>query len=75
MNNHLDPRITELETLAREEGITLPMPPAKIVELENRGYVVDLTTGVVLGAITAEPTPSGSAVCYLLADVVGEVAF
>ena len=69
-----DPRIAELEGLAREEGFTLPMPASRIVELEDRGYVIDLETGVVLGAVKVMPTPSGRAVSHLLAHEIGAVA-
>lgn len=41
-------RIIELEMLAAEEGIRLPMPAAMIVALEETGAVVDLVTGAVI---------------------------
>jgi hypothetical protein len=71
---HADPRVAELEALAREEEIVLPYPPHYICWLEDRGCVVDLVTGKVYCAIVATPTPSGRAVAHLLLDAVGEVA-
>lgn len=38
-------RVRELETLAQEERIALPMPAKWIATLEALGYVVDLATG------------------------------
>ncbi|MFN8468241.1 MAG: hypothetical protein U0X20_21965 [Caldilineaceae bacterium] len=38
-------RMRELRTLAREEGIELPMPAMWIAKLEMHGFVVDLQTG------------------------------
>lgn len=61
-----DPRIIELEELARAEGITLPMPAARIVEVEQRGCVVDLVTGQVYTNVTVQPARSAQAVAYLL---------
>lgn len=40
-------RIAELEQLAREEGITLPMGAATIARHESHGRYVDLTTGSI----------------------------
>ena len=66
MKNDQDPRIAELEALAREEQIELPCAPAIIIWLEDKGYVVDLVNGVVYRAVTATPTGPAKAVNYLL---------
>lgn len=44
----MDKRIEELEALAEEEGIVLPMTPEEIVQEEDKGNVVDLITGEVI---------------------------
>ena len=41
-------RIIELVEFAAAEGITLPMPPEDIAEIEATGGAVDLLTGEVL---------------------------
>lgn len=64
----IDPRITELQALARDEGIQLPAHAELIVWLEDRGYVVDVTTGQAVKLSDAIPTASGLAVAYLLGD-------
>ena len=38
-------RVAELNALAAEEGITLPLPAAYIATLEALGYTVDLVSG------------------------------
>lgn len=65
-------RVQELRDFERSEGIALPMFPADIVAWEDRGYTVDLLTGAVYSAVTAQPTPSAVAVLHLLAGVSGE---
>jgi hypothetical protein len=61
-----DPRLRELRALMAY-GVALPMPPARILELEDAGWVVDLATGDIAPATTTvAPTPSGRAVAYLL---------
>jgi hypothetical protein len=67
-----DPRIDELEALAREESITLPLPVDLILFLEDRGRIVDLVTGEVLNAVTVKLEASGKAVAHLLEHVEGE---
>lgn len=67
-----DPRVQELEELIAD-GVTLPMPIARILELEDAGYVVDLDTGTTLRNVTVQPTASAQAIAYLLADVAGEL--
>lgn len=74
MEKSFDARIAELLELERAEGIALPMFPARIVELEDHGFCVDLVTGEIYKAVLAEPTPSGKAAAHLLADVVEEFA-
>ncbi len=39
-------RIQELVTLAKNEGIKLPYSPEVIVGLEDKGFYVDLNTGL-----------------------------
>ncbi len=73
MNSQPDPRIAELEQLAREEGLRLPYPAHYIAWLEDRGRIVDLTTGKVYCGIVATPTHSAKAVAYLLGHVEGEI--
>lgn len=66
--NTNDPRIQELETLAREEGIRLPMAPMLICWFEDRGLVVDLHTGLAWRTErSGMPTRNAKAICYLLA--------
>ncbi len=67
-----DPRIAELQALAREERLTLPYPVDLIIWFEDRGYVVDLATGTVYNAIIATPTVHARAVAHLLGHVEGE---
>jgi len=65
MNNQ---RATELQELAAEEGITLPLSVDLILWLEDRGWVVCLETGrATLPSIYA-PTPIAKAVSHLLSD-------
>lgn len=66
-------RVQELRDFEREEGVVLPMFPADILALEDRGYTVDLETGQVYVNVTVAPTPSAQAVCYLLASVEGSI--
>ena len=73
MSKQSDPRIAELQDLAREEQITLPMPVDLIVYFERHGRIVDLMTGVVYADITVATMPSAKAVCHLLAESVGEI--
>ena len=47
-NRHTDPRIQELLDLAESEGFVLPYAPEFIVQQENLGNVVDLTTGAII---------------------------
>lgn len=51
-------RIEELEAWAAAEGLTLPMPAAEIVRLEDMELVIDLHTGQILEDIDIdEPVP------------------
>jgi hypothetical protein len=59
----VDPRIAELVELAATEGIRLPYPAAVIVGLEDKGFYVDLQTGMM-----------GSADERVQLTVVGEAA-
>ena len=68
-----DPRISELQALARVEGITLPLPLDLIVYFERMGYVVDLVDGTVCRGVTATPTVHARAVAHLLGEVEGEL--
>lgn len=63
-----DIRVIELEALAREEGITLPMPAETIVYHESQGRIVDLETGQVYSNVTVQPAKHARAVAYLLGD-------
>jgi hypothetical protein len=69
MSAYLDPRVVELEQLAREEGIKLPYPSRYICWLEDRGRIVDLATGEVYNAVISTPTRHAQAVAYLLGEV------
>ena len=70
-----DPRIAELEELAAREDLRLPMPAQMILWLEDKGYVIDLTTGRASLPTVGTPTPSGKTVAYLLTDHVGELVY
>lgn len=60
--NEQDPRVKELLDLAREEGITLPLPPLIIIKMEGAGAVVNLRTGAIeIGAENARYMPTNSA--------------
>lgn len=63
-------RVAELNALAAEEGLRLPLPPHYIATLEGLGYVVDLVTGAWEDAngVCYLPTP---ALQLLLRDWVG----
>lgn len=54
-------RVRELDQLAADEGIALPMPAQWIATLEALGYVVDLVTGSWTGANGLQylPTEAG----------------
>lgn len=69
----IDPRIAELEALATEEGIVLPMPIETILWFEDRGKLVDLATGAVYDIVAVQPTQHAKSVAYLLAEVDGDV--
>lgn len=69
-----DQRVVELEELAREEGIVLPLPVDLIAFLERQGRVVDLVTGQVYTSITVATMPSAQAIAHLLCQVEGTVA-
>lgn len=66
MKNQPDPRVAELQALAREELLLLPYPPDYIIWLEDHGHVVDLVSGVVYNTVTATATGAGKSVNYLL---------
>lgn len=74
MSAYVDPRITELEELAREEGIVLPMPVDMIAFLERQGRIVDLCSGTVYTNVTVATMPSAQAIAHLLCQVEGTVA-
>ena len=61
-----DQRIAELEELAREEGIELPLPAHMIVAYERSGYIVDLCSGMIYKSVTVAPSAHAKAVSYLL---------
>jgi hypothetical protein len=65
----VDPRIAELEQLAHEEGLVLPMAPSLIVGMEDRGYVVDLITGAVFRPVVGVLIANARAVAYPLSDI------
>lgn len=52
-------RIAELEELAEQEGLPLPMPAGVIALHECAGHVVDLVTGdVILGGADRRTWPA-----------------
>lgn len=55
---------TELEELAHEEGIKLPMPPDMIAYFESQGYTVDLHSGEV-SKVAVELSPNYKALSHL----------
>lgn len=68
-----DRRAIELEALAREEGIILPMPAETIVYHESQGRIVDLVTGQVYINVMVQPAKHAKAVAYLLQEVEEEL--
>lgn len=60
-----DPRVAELEALATEEGIVLPMAADMIAFFERQGYVIDLVTGEAIKSVTVELSPYHKALTYL----------
>ena len=67
--NAIPDRTAELEDLAAQEGLRLPMSALAIVLYEVEGYVVDLCTGEVLYNGAARRMGPGPA---LLVTFVGE---
>jgi hypothetical protein len=59
-----DRRIAELNDLAAQEGLVLPLPAELIVVYELAGHVVDLVTGdVIWNGAAQRVTPSPAALC------------
>jgi hypothetical protein len=61
-------RILELLELAAVQGFILPMPPERIIELEDDGHVVDLVNGEIIidGASDwFELTVAGEAIVHI----------
>lgn len=48
-------RISEIEAQAAEDGLALPYPAAVIAQIEERGGMVDLTSGRILWNGTEHP--------------------
>ena len=63
-----DPRVLELETWARENGLTLPLPADMIVFFEDQQRIVDLETGAVYNSIIVTPDPCAQAICHLMSN-------
>lgn len=63
-------RAEELRSLAAEEGITLPMPIDAILWFEERGYAVDLITGVAMKVEVEAITPLGHTINHLLTPAI-----
>lgn len=61
-----DPRVAELLELVAVEGIRLRISIDVILWLEDRGYVVDLRTGIAMKVDIARVTPTGMAVNHLM---------
>lgn len=66
-----DQRVAELRELAAAENIRLPMPIDMILWYEDRGLVVDLSTGQATVPVVGMPTQSAKAVIHLLRDHIG----
>lgn len=66
-------RVQELLDFERESGVPLPMFPWQIIDLEDKGFTVDLETGTVYREVTVQPTASAKAILHLLAGVAGEL--
>lgn len=64
-----DPRVAEILELVAVEGIRLRISIDIILWLEDRGFVVDLRTGVAMKVDIASVTASGKAVSHLLTPV------
>lgn len=60
-----DTRVVELEELAREEGIKLPMAADMIAFFESQGYVVDLQTGEAIKNVSVDLSPHHKALSHL----------
>jgi len=60
-----DTRVAELQALAIEEGLRLPMAADLISFFERHGYVVDLTTGEVHHNVAVALSPNAMALCHL----------
>lgn len=70
-NRHTDPRVQELLTLAEAEGLTLPYDPEFIIQQENLGNIIDLTTGAIIlseadATYTWTLTPEGQELARIL---------
>lgn len=61
-----DPRATELRELAAVEGLKIAVAIDLVLWLEDRGFVVDLRTGIAMQVSIGRVTPSGKAVDHLL---------
>jgi hypothetical protein len=76
MNN--DPRTLELLDWQAATGLSLPLPAAQILALEDAGHVVNLATGDILWHEADKPqrielTVVGEATFVVLALDAGEV--
>jgi len=60
-----DTRVAELEALAIEECLRLPMAADLIAFFERHGYIVDLVSGEVCSGISVALMPSAQALCHL----------
>lgn len=65
-----DPRIAEILELCETEHITLRTSIDVVLWLEDRGYVVDLRTGVAMKVEIAAVTRTGRTVNHLLSPAV-----
>lgn len=67
----VDPRVAELEALVATEGVKIANVDM-ILWYEDRGYVVDLETGVAMKVTITGVTRSGIAVNHLLSPVTDQ---
>ena len=43
-----DQRVRELLQWSQAEGLPLPLPPERIIEIEDQGHCIDLATGEIV---------------------------
>lgn len=67
-----DPRVAELQELATTQGLKIAVAIDMVLWLEDRGYVVDLCTGVAMRVSIERVTPLGITINHLLSPVTDD---